>query len=149
MFAVNPPIANPPSKRVIDEREVLAEREPMLEAGALRDIQAEGRDFANAPLSCSCWVWQLGRLGTRLPQSDRASAADFPLCSEKAAARILVYNTTPRERPFLIDLDQTRIAGDIGREDRRDSANHDRGMRFAADSLLEEARFEPSVPRLR
>jgi hypothetical protein len=27
----------------IDEREVLAEREPMLEAGALRDIQAEGR----------------------------------------------------------------------------------------------------------
>jgi len=43
MFAVNPPIANPPSKRVIDEREVLAEREPMLEAGALRDIQAEGR----------------------------------------------------------------------------------------------------------
>ena len=27
---------------VIDEREVLAEREPMLEAGALRDIQAEG-----------------------------------------------------------------------------------------------------------
>jgi hypothetical protein len=83
---------------------------------------------------------------SRLPQSDRASAADFPLCSEKAAARILVYNTTPRERPFLIDLDQTRIAGDIGREDRRDSANHDRGMRFAADSLLEGDGFELPVP---
>jgi len=43
MFAVKPPIANTPSKGVIGECEVLAERQPMLEAGALRDVQAKGR----------------------------------------------------------------------------------------------------------
>jgi len=54
MFAVNPPIANTPSKGVIGEREVLAERQPMLEAGALRDVQAKGGDCAKMASTILC-----------------------------------------------------------------------------------------------
>jgi hypothetical protein len=41
MLAVDPPIANPPSERVIGEREVLADGKPMLKADILRDIQTK------------------------------------------------------------------------------------------------------------
>jgi hypothetical protein len=42
MLSVDPPIPNPPSKRVIGEREVLADGKPMLKADILRDVQTKG-----------------------------------------------------------------------------------------------------------
>ena len=41
MLAIDPLIANPPSERVIGEREVPAEGEPMLKADIFRDLQTK------------------------------------------------------------------------------------------------------------
>jgi hypothetical protein len=87
----------------------------------------------------------------RLPQSDRASAADFPLCSEKAAARILVYNTTPRFALWALPR-ENRL--ELIRELRPKLLLHEWGpprrhgplSDRAYPNMIEEVRFAPDSP---
>src|SRR5215831_18475547 len=76
MFAVNPPIANTPSKGVIGECEVLAERQPMLEAGALRDVQAKGRRLRQDGVDSVVFIGWVGQFAN--PTKQRQGSALFP-----------------------------------------------------------------------
>jgi hypothetical protein len=87
MFAVNPPIANTPSKGVIGEREVLAERQPMLEAGALRDVQATGRRLRQDGVDSVVfigWVSHFGNPTKRWKGSALFPSAGQPLLHSRA-----------------------------------------------------------------
>jgi hypothetical protein len=61
MLAVDPPIANPPSERVIGEREMLADGKPMLKADILRDLQTKGWRLGEDSVDRAVLVGQAGQ----------------------------------------------------------------------------------------